>query len=146
MSQRFPKTAETDFFDFCRNKITIYVYPSPRPPSEHPGVLSGAATALILPATTLTNYCYDSMFSYCTSLTSAPVLPATKLAGLCYKHMFRDCSQLNYVKCLATDISSINCTDSWLSGVSATGTFVKDPSMTGWTSGESGIPDGWTVN
>ena len=33
-----------------------------------------------LPATTLTKYCYDSMFSHCTSLTQAPALPATTLA------------------------------------------------------------------
>ena len=107
---------------------------------------SSLVSAPELPATDLNYECYAFMFTGCSSLTSAPVLPATKLVGLCYRHMFRGCSQLNYVKCLATDISAINCTESWLSEVSATGTFVKDPSMTGWTSGESGIPDGWTVN
>ena len=107
---------------------------------------SSLNSAPALPATKLHISCYRYMFEGCSSLTSAPVLPATKLSMSCYKQMFKDCSQLNYVECLATDISSIGCTDSWLSGVSATGTFVKDPSMTGWTSGESGIPDGWTVN
>jgi len=33
--------------------------------------------------------CYDSMFSGCTSLTSAPkVLPATTLDACCYENMF----------------------------------------------------------
>ncbi len=107
---------------------------------------SSLTSAPALPATKLHISCYRYMFRGCSSLVSAPVLPATKLSMSCYEQMFKDCSQLNYVECLATDISSIGCTDSWLSGVSATGTFVKDPSMTGWTSGESGIPDGWTVN
>jgi hypothetical protein len=30
-------------------------------------------------------------------------------------------------------------------GVASSGTFVKDTSMTGWTTGTSGIPNGWTV-
>jgi len=49
---------------------------------------------LILPATTLTDDCYYSMFSGCTSLTAAPELPATTLTNHCYAHMFRDCTSL----------------------------------------------------
>ena len=37
-----------------------------------------------LPATTLANSCYYSMFYGCTSLTTAPELPATNLADYCY--------------------------------------------------------------
>ena len=48
----------------------------------------------LLPATTLANYCYDSMFRDCTSLTTIPNLPATTLANLCYSDMFRDCTSL----------------------------------------------------
>ena len=33
-----------------------------------------------LPATTLSPYCYDGMFDWCKSLTTAPELPATNLA------------------------------------------------------------------
>lgn len=43
---------------------------------------------LILPAITLTDYCYNGMFSGCTSLTTAPALPATTLAPSCYSDMF----------------------------------------------------------
>ena len=49
---------------------------------------------LILPATTLAEYCYSSMFYNCTSLTSAPELPATTLANNCYYHMFYGCTSL----------------------------------------------------
>lgn len=102
------------------------------------------ASNLILPATTLTNYCYYSMFYECTSLTTAPVLPATTLANSCYEYMFTGCSHLNYIKCLATNISATRCTYGWVNGVQTTsGTFVT-PSTTTWGSGNSGIPTNWT--
>ena len=59
--------------------------------------------------------------------------------------MFSGCIKLNYVKCLATDISANSCVRDWLKGVAASGTFVKASGMTGWSSGESGIPAGWTI-
>ena len=102
-------------------------------------------TAPSLPATTLANYCYTDMFAGCTSLTTAPELPATDLAEGCYSGMFQNCISLNYIKCLATDISASYCTDSWLKGVASTGKFVKNPSMTSWPTGVSGIPDNWTI-
>ena len=52
------------------------------------------ASNLILPVTTLTNYCYRNMFKGCTSLTTAPELPATTLASSCYSNMFRGCTSL----------------------------------------------------
>ena len=52
------------------------------------------ASNLILPATTLTNYCYDNMFNGCTSLATAPVLPATTLKLSCYGYMFNGCTSL----------------------------------------------------
>ena len=44
-----------------------------------------------LPATTLSYYCYDSMFYGCSNLTTAPELPATDLKSYCYTSMFRSC-------------------------------------------------------
>ncbi len=98
-----------------------------------------------LPATTLVDFCYESMFYACTSLTTAPELPATKLEYCCYQSMFRDCTNLNRVTCLATDISAEYCTYQWLSGVASTGTFINSAGILGWSTGESGIPEGWTV-
>ena len=99
----------------------------------------------ILPATTLAENCYGGMFRGCTELTTAPELPATTLAEYCYDSMFYDCTHLNYIKCLATDISASECTLSWLGNVAASGTFVKNPNMSSWTTGTYGIPSGWTV-
>lgn len=98
---------------------------------------------LLLPATTLVSSCYYAMFYGCTSLTTAPELPATTLVGNCYNTMFYGCSSLNYIKCLATDISASYCTQNWVGGVAASGTFVT-PSTTNWPTSNSGIPSGWT--
>ncbi|MBR5671302.1 MAG: hypothetical protein IKX11_05535, partial [Bacteroidales bacterium] len=80
-----------------------------------------------------------------THITQAPELDATTLASSCYSFMFAGCSSLNYVRCLATDISADNCVDNWLGSVFASGVFIKASEMTDWSSGESGIPAGWTV-
>ena len=107
---------------------------------------TGLTTApTILPATTLVANCYRSMFDGCKELTTAPVLPAATLQYYCYAWMFDGCKKLNNVTCLATNISADDCTYYWLNGVAATGTFTKAASMTGWTSGASGIPSDWTV-
>ena len=102
-------------------------------------------TAPELPATTLANYCYQSMFSGCTSLTTAPVLPATQLVYNCYTYMFKNCNNLNYMKCIATDITATDALKDWLSGVALTGTFVKKYGVEYLTNSPSGIPEGWTV-
>ena len=52
------------------------------------------ASNMVLPATTLAEYCYQSMFQGCTSLTTAPALPATTLAKNCYMSMFESCTSL----------------------------------------------------
>ena len=99
----------------------------------------------VLPATTLANNCYDAMFQGCSSLTTAPELPATTLVSSCYNAMFSGCTHLNYIKCLATNISVTSSTSNWVKSVAASGTFIKEASMTSWTEGINGIPSGWTV-
>jgi len=59
---------------------------------------------LILPATTLENGCYKSMFYGCTSLASAPELPATTLAYYCYNSMFLGCTLLEFVDIYSNEI------------------------------------------
>ena len=99
-------------------------------------------TAPALPATTLADSCYQYMFQVCSSLTTAPELPATTLVHNCYQYMFLNCTSLNYIKCLATNPSGY--TTNWVQNVAASGTFVKDANTT-WTTGNSGIPYGWTT-
>lgn len=129
-----------------------------------------SAENLILPATTLKDYCYRALFSWCTTLEKAPVLPATTLAKGCYWYMFEKCaittapellsatlvqecygnmfnacSNLIYIKCTAANgFSATNALTNWVSGVASTGTFVKDID-TDWATGASGIPSGWDV-
>ena len=99
-----------------------------------------------LPATKLARGCYGEMFNDCTSLTTAPELPATTLVDNCYRYMFDGCYNLNYIKCLATNnISSVYACHYWTDGVASTGTFIKSASATDWETGPSGIPSGWTV-
>ena len=102
-------------------------------------------TAPALPATSLSPQCYMNMFSGCENLVSAPELNALTLDDYSYRMMFFGCSSLDTVKCLATDISATDATYKWLEGASQTGTFIKNPNMNYWSSGESGIPTGWTV-
>ena len=109
------------------------------------GCTSLTTAPSVLPAATLAIYCYYYMFQGCTSITKAPELPATALTNSCYSGMFAGCTSLNYIKCLATDISASNCTNNWVYNVASTGTFVKAPSMTSWTTGINGIPTNWTV-
>ena len=126
-----PKLPATTLKNYCYSSMFGWCY--------------SLTTAPELPATTLTKGCYGSMFYNCSSLTTAPELPATTLTESCYGSMFSECTNLNYIKCLATDISAPRCTSGWVSGVAATGTFVKNASMTGWTTDISGIPSRWTV-
>ena len=102
-------------------------------------------TAPELSATTLVDYCYSSMFKGCTSLTTAPVLPATTLVGWCYQNMFNGCTSLNYIKAMFTTEPTWTRTQNWVSGVAATGTFVKNSAAQWDVSGVNGVPDGWTV-
>lgn len=132
---------------------------------------------IVLPALNVTRCGYMYMFARCQNLTRAPELPATELGWGCYHQMFcstaierapvlaaatvphegyssmfDQCANLNYVKCLATDISAQGSTGFWLNGVAAIGTFVKADGMDDWTVGPQdewgsihGIPAGWTV-
>ena len=97
-----------------------------------------------LPATTLAQGCYQQMFQ-ATKIATAPVLPAPTLVKDCYSEMFRSCSSLQNVTCLATNISASNCLSNWLTSVKSTGTFYKDPNMSGWNVG-SNVPSGWVIS
>ena len=135
---------------------------------------SSLTAAPELPATSLAEDCYHGMFAYCTSLTTAPELPATVLQFTgkgcyeemfmgctslvkspvlsastvhtdSYREMFSGCTSLNEITCLATSLYNWTATSDWVKGVSPSGTFKKASNMTSWTTGDSGIPSGWTV-
>ena len=145
-------TMETDcyfgMFDGCTNLTTAPVLPATTVKNGcYSHMFDGCislATAPELPATTLADSCYEGMFMGCTNLTTAPVLLATTLKYYCYFRMFEGCANITYIKMLATDMSADSCIRGWVKNVSTTGTFVKHPDAILRT-GESGIPNGWTV-
>ena len=98
-----------------------------------------------LPAVNLADYCYYNFFHGCSSLTTSPSLPATTLADGCYMGMYESCSSLNSITVYADDISAKNCTYNWLNGVASTGTFNNYGSAIYIKNSASGIPQGWTV-
>jgi hypothetical protein len=131
-----------------------------------------SAEHLVLPATTLTAYCYRALFSHSTTLTKAPELPATTLANgcywymfeysaiteapvleattlvdECYGHMFKYCGLLNRITCRATSgFDSSKCLEGWVENVAGEGAFVKASSASSWTIDSiHGIPLGWIV-
>ena len=101
-----------------------------------------------LPATTLASSCYQDMFVGCTSLTQAPELPATTLASNCYSNMFSGCTKIDHILWKSRTIPSSTYCNSWLNGVSATGTFeYTDPELdaSSISRDASGVPAGWTI-
>lgn len=83
-----------------------------------------------LPVTVLSEYCYDKMFSGCTSLTTAPELPATILATRCYQYMFGDCTNLTTAPELPATTLADGCYDSMFYGCSSLTTAPELPVTT----------------
>lgn len=70
-----------------------------------------SAENLVLPATTLSDSCYHSMFASCKVLQKAPKnLPATILSPHCYQDMFTGCSALTEAPTIsATTMAEESC-------------------------------------
>ena len=83
-----------------------------------------------LPATTLADWCYYFMFAYCTNLTTTPELSATTLASYCYSHMFQGCSSLTTAQELPATTLQQQCYDSMFSGCTSLTTAPELPATT----------------
>lgn len=90
------------------------------------------ASDLLLPAETLTNYCYTHMFDGCTNLTAAPKeLPATTVAESCYMSMFQGCTKLTTVPVeLPATVMKEWCYNSMFYGCTSLTTAPKLPATT----------------
>lgn len=99
----------------------------------------------VLPALLLTEFCYCGMFQDCVNLKKAPELPALGLIENCYNNMFSGCSNLEYIKAAFLSTPGEGNTMNWVSGVSESGIFVKNPEATWDVTGDSGIPENWEV-
>lgn len=104
---------------------------------------------LILPATTLVENCYTTMFIDNTAIKRTPLLIAATPAQNCYNGMFMRCGSLNYVNTLMTADFTTPMpgmyTSMWLGNVARTGTFIKHPDAVFRIGATDGIPEGWTV-
>lgn len=138
------------FFYGCTTLVTPPLLPSTHLTPDCYRLMFSGCTGLTempeLPATTLAARCYYEMFSGCTGLTRCELLPAITLSGAsCYAYMFQNCSNLSYIKAMFTTTPSNSHTNSWVNGVAATGTFVKNSAATWNVTGMNGVPEGWTV-
>ena len=98
----------------------------------------------ILPATTLKPQCYQGMF-YGTAIEVAPVLPAATLVTDCYRNMFSSCASLSSITAYFTTTPSDTYTRYWTNGVSATGNFYQSVAATWTNRGTNACPTGWTL-
>lgn len=90
-------------------------------------------------------YCYAYMFADCINLVQAPELLSEETSSNAYEGMFKGCTSLHKVVCLGRWFfaPSYKVTNNWLSGCSSSGTVVINCNTTSWTSGPSGVPEGW---
>ena len=87
-------------------------------------------------------------FAGCRGLTSATLNLTGELSGSELSNMFFNAGSLSYVKAMFTGANfGSGYTDSWLTGVAATGTYVMNGNATYDTStrGASTVPEGWTI-
>lgn len=91
---------------------------------------SHPSKAFVLPATTLTEGCYDNMFCGCTGLTTAPELPATTLAEECYYAMFMSCVGLTSAPTLPATTMKMNCYSHMFTGCSSLTSMPELPATT----------------
>ena len=101
----------------------------------------------ILPATSLADHCYHSMFYNCQSLERSPKLPATTLgnAEYAYASMFLSCSSLASVYCNLVDSSSTVSIgeQNFLLYTASNGTLYIN-SKSDWTLSQV-LPSGWSL-
>jgi hypothetical protein len=103
-------------------------------------------TAPQLLSTTLAENCYISMFEGCRSLTNAPELPAKILAPYCYYCMFLACESLTNLSVKFLTSSNFGYyLDAWLSDVYTQGTLYC-PSSATYSASDLGLPNTWTLS
>ncbi|MBR1939030.1 MAG: leucine-rich repeat protein [Spirochaetales bacterium] len=104
----------TDFKDLASLENHAYVFATLF--YDNSNIKNHPTKPLLLPATTLANSCYNSMFKGCTGLTKTPDLPATKLAVRCYYDMFSGCTGLKTVSKLPAEELFTECYRSMFNG------------------------------
>ena len=103
--------------------------------------LAGSVT---LPASLFTNACYDSLLRE-TAITEINIQASGPVYGNSMINMLYGCASLSKIEVNFTSWGNIaTATQNWVSGVAASGTFIK-PSALPEEYGPNRIPTGWTV-
>ena len=100
-----------------------------------------------LPATTLADMCYESMFSGCTSLVETPTgwyLPAQTTNNYSCNYMFAYCRKLQKMAVSYSGTINSSHWSNFLNGVSSKGTFYYSKNQTKEKI-QSIVPSGWTL-
>ena len=98
-----------------------------------------------LPATGLAQYCYRDMFDNCSSLVNAPELPATTLANYCYLFMFYGCKSMKVAPYLPATVTNIGCYNDMFADCSNLSSVTVN--FRQWPSGSVAyFTDGWLSN
>jgi len=107
------------------------------------------------------NYAYNSMFSGCTRLTTAPEIPKNMngemsyanpptmiptLPSNCLSNMFSICSSLNKIVVNCYTKLGSGYSDNWVKGVASTGDFYTYYQWTAQAAGDSTRPSTWTFH
>ena len=85
---------------------------------------TGITAVPTLPATVMKKWCYRSMFSYCSGITSVPddLLPSTELAERCYESMFSHCTNLANAPALPATTLAESCYETMFAETALTAT------------------------
>ena len=76
----------------------------------------GLTTSPALPATVTTPHCYEMMFQSCLSLTTPPALYASSMTNSCYNSMFYNCTGLTSAPVLSATTLDVSCYESMFAG------------------------------
>ena len=103
------------------------------------------AKHLILTASSVQYMAYNGMFTNCSNLVAGPIIAAETLLNNSCKEMFYNCAKLSYINTRFLTTSSNNPLSYWVHNVASKGIFIKNVNATWTYTGDSGVPDGWTV-
>lgn len=95
--------------DYANTKVLTQNYALRELFYNNTHIVNHSSKTLVLPATTLTPWCYYGMFNGCTGLKTAPALPATNLVENCYMKMFSNCTSLETAPDLPATTLAVYC-------------------------------------
>ena len=88
------------------------------------------------------SYSFYNLFNSCTKLTAGPTLPATSLGNDCYNSMFSTCTSLTSIRLGWTGNLGSTYFSNWVNNITTTGTLYYSGSDN--STGANARPANWT--